>query len=68
MEGCWAASPVNRLVGVDERAQSLLLRRLPFVAAGGWLVLAVFVRFSAVAFTRAVLRVTARSGAVPWLR
>lgn len=59
---------VNRLVGIDERVQSLLLLGLPFVAVGGWLGLKVFARLNTAGFNRAVLWVIAGSGAVLLLR
>ena len=59
---------VNKLVGIDERAQGLLLLGLPFVAVGGWLGLKVFARLNTAAFNRAVLWVIAGSGAVLLLR
>lgn len=59
---------VNQLVGIDERAQGLLLLGLPFVAVGGWLGLRVFARLNTAAFNRAVLWVIAGSGAVLLLR
>lgn len=59
---------VNKLVGIDERAQGLLLLGLPFVAVGGWLGLKVFARLNTAAFNRVVLWVIAGSGAVLLLR
>ena len=59
---------VNQLVGIDERAQGLLLLGLPFVALGGWLGLKLFARLNTAAFNRAVLWVIAGSGAVLLLR
>lgn len=59
---------VNRMVGIDERAQGLLLLGLPFVALGGWLGLKVFARLNTASFSRAVLWVIAASGALLLLR
>ena len=59
---------VNKLVGIDERAQGLLLLGLPFVAVGGWLGLKVFARLNTAAFNRGVLWVIAGSGAMLLLR
>lgn len=59
---------VGRLVGIDDRAQNLLLLGLPFVAVGGWLGLKVFARLNTASFNRAVLWVIAGSGAVLLLR
>ena len=59
---------VNKLVGIDERAQGLLLLGLPFVAVGGWLGLKVFAQLNTAAFNRAVLWIIAGSGAVLLLR
>lgn len=59
---------VQRLAGIDDRAQELLLLGLPFVALGGWLGLKVFARLNTAAFNRAVLWVIAGSGAGLLLR
>jgi len=59
---------VNRLVGIDDRAQGLLLLGLPFVAVGGWLGLKLFAQLDTAAFNRAVLWVITGSGAMLLLR